>query len=555
MNETFDFVVIGSGGGALCAALTARTAGKSVLILEKAALVGGTTATSGGVMWIPNNRFMKEAGVPDSRDDAIAYLDAVIGDDPNLPGASRERRIKYIDEAPRMIEFLIDQGVKLRRIPSWPDYYRAPGESVPGRTVVSELFNLKELGEWQDKLRPGFLPMPVHLDEAMQMPLMKRSKPARKVLFRLIGRILADKLRGRKRTTAGQALQGQLLKAVLAAGVEIRVNSPVKQLLVDDNRVTGVVTEHNGTEQRIGASKGVLINAGGFARNQEMLDRYIPGTSSEWSNVIPEDTGDLILEGQRIGAALAHMEERIGGQVVLPPGNPPMKPIMQNETSKPHCIVVDQRGVRYMNEAGSSVEFARRMRTYHEQNGQTVPSWMIFDSQFMDKYMLAGTMPGLKKKPQEWFDSGFLRKADTLDELASLCNLDAAPLRSSVDRFNDMVRRGKDEDFQRGEHVYEEWLGDPLHDGPNKSLGSVEEGPFYAMQLYPGDVSTFGGLLTDAHARVLREDGSVIEGLYASGTSTASALGGVEVGAGGSIGPAMTFGYIAARHACGLDTK
>lgn len=407
----------------------------------------------------------------------------------------------------------------------------------------------------QDKLRPGFLPMPVHLDEAMQMPLMKRSKPAKKVLFRIIGRVLADKLRGRKRTTAGQALQGQLLKAVLAAGVEVRVNAPVRQLLVEGHRVTGVVTEHNGTEQRIAASSGVLINAGGFARNQDMLDRYIPGTSSEWSNVIPEDTGDLILEGQRIGAALAHMEERIGGQVVLPPGNPPMKPIMQNETSKPHCIVVDQRGVRYMNEAGSSVEFTRRMREYHAQTGQTVPSWMIFDSQFMEKYMLAGTMPGLKKKPQQWFDSGFLRKADTLDELAGLCNLDAAQLRSSVDRFNDMVSRGKDEDFQRGEHVYEEWLGDPLHDGPNQSLGSIEEGPFYAMQLYPGDVSTFGGLLTDVHARVLREDGSVIEGLYASGTSTASALGGVEVGAGGSIGPALTFGYIAARHACGLDTK
>lgn len=552
MNETFDFIVVGSGGGALCAALVACTAGKSVLILEKASLVGGTTAISGGVMWIPNNRFMKAEGVPDSRDDALAYLDTVVGDNPNMPGASRERRVKYVDEAPQMIDFLVDQGLRLRRIPSWPDYYHAPGESVPGRTVVSDLFNLKELGDWKDKLRPGFLPLPAHLDEAMQMPLMKRSKAAKKVLFRIIGRVIADKLRGRKRTTAGQALQGQLLNAVLKAGVEIRLDTPVRQLIVEGNRVAGVVIGRGGAQTRIGSRHGVLIAAGGFARNQEMLDQYIPGTSKEWSNVIAEDTGDLIQQGQKIGAALAQMGERIGGQVALPPGNPAMKPVMQNETSKPHCIVVDQAGVRYMNEAGSSVEFSRRMRDYQETTGQTVPSWMVFDSQFIDKYMLAGSMPGAKK-PEAWFDEQFLRKGETLAELASTCAMDPAKLQASVDRFNELVRQGRDEDFQRGEHVYEEWLGDPLHDGPNQSLGPVEKGPFYAMQLYPGDVSTFGGLVTDVHARVLREDGSVIEGLYATGTSTASVMGGVEPGAGGSIGPALTFGYLAARHACGLD--
>lgn len=552
MSETFDFIVVGSGGGGLCAALVARAAGKSVLILEKASLAGGTTAISGGVMWIPNNRFMKAEGIPDSRDDAIAYLDAVVGDDPNMPGAHRERRIKFVDEAPKMIDFLVDQGIRLRRIPSWPDYYKAPGESVPGRTVVSDLFNIKELGEWKDKLRPGFLPLPAHLDEAMQMPLMKRSKAAKKVLFRVIGRAIADKLRGRKRTTAGQALQGQLLKAVLKAGVEVRLDTSVKQLIVEGNRVAGVVIGRGGSTTRIGARNGVLINAGGFARNQSMLDQYIPGTSKDWSNVIAEDTGDLIREGQRIGGALAQMGERIGGQVALPPGNPAMKPVMQNETSKPHCIVVDQTGARYMNEAGSSVDFSRRMRDYHEKTGQTVPSWMVFDSQFIEKYMLAGSMPG-PKKSQTWFDEKFLRKAETLGELASTCDMDAAKLQASVDRFNELVRKGRDEDFQRGEQAYEEWLGDPLHDGPNKSLGPVEKGPFYAMQLYPGDVSTFGGLVTDVHARVLREDGSVIAGLYASGTSTASVMGGIEPGAGGSIGPALTFGYVAARHACGLD--
>lgn len=551
MSDNYDFVAIGSGGGSLCAALVMRAAGKRVLVLEKASLLGGTTAISGGVMWIPNNRFMKGEGIADSRDQALAYLDATVGDSPDMPGASRERRIAYVDEAPRMIDFLVEQGIRLRRIPSWPDYYKAPGESVPGRTVVSELFDINQLGEWKNKLRPGFLPLPANLDEAMQLPLMKRSWGAKKVLARIIGRVIKDKLTGKQHATAGQALQGQMLRAALKAGVEIRLDAPVTQLVIEEGRVQGVIARIDGREQRIDARLGVLINAGGFGHNQEMLDKYLPGISSEWSNVIPEDTGDLILEGQRIGAAVAQMRERIGTQIVLPPGNPAFKPPMQNETSKPHSLVVDQTGVRYQNEAGSSVEFCRRMMAHNTQ-GKAVPSWLIFDSQFIDKYMLAGSMPGAKK-PQEWFDKKYLRKADTLESLAADIGIDPSTLASTVARFNQFVANNRDEDFHRGEHAYEEWLGDPLH-SPSKTLGSVEKGPFYAMQLYPGDVSTFGGLVTDSQARVLREDGSVIPGLYATGTSTASVMGGVEPGAGGSIGPAFTFGYIAARHACSQDT-
>ena len=363
MNETFDFVVIGSGGGSMCAALLLRAAGKSVVILEKTDLLGGTTATSGGVMWIPNNRFMKSEGIDDSAEKAMSYLDAIVGD--NMPGATRERRRTYVEEAPRMLDFLVSQGVKLRRIPSWPDYYKAPGESVPGRAVVSELFDLKQLGEWRTKLRPGFLPLPANLDEAMQVPLFKRSSAAKKALFRVIGRTIVDKLTGKQRVTTGLGLQAQMLQAALKAGAEIRLNSGVRQLIVEGGRVTGVVTQKDGGEQRIGARLGVLINAGGFARNQRMLDQYIPGTSAEWSNVIAEDTGDMIEEGVRIGAAIGHMSERIGMPVALLPGKP--KAVMGNDVTKPHCITVDQTGVRYMNEAGSSVEYCRRMLERNKQ--------------------------------------------------------------------------------------------------------------------------------------------------------------------------------------------
>ncbi len=558
MSETFDFVIVGSGGGSMCAALVLRKAGKSVLILEKSDLVGGTTATSGGVMWIPNNRFMKSEGIPDSREQAIGYLDAVIGDHADMPGASRERRIAYVDEAPKMLDFLVEQGIKLRRIPSWPDYYSAPGESIPGRTVVSELFDINQLGDWKKKLRPGFLPLPLNLDEAMQMPLIKRTPSAKKVLFRGIGRVLADIFTGRKRTTAGQALQGQMLQAALKAGVDIRTHAKVKQLAVENNRVIGVVAEINGTESRIDARLGVLINAGGFSRNQRMLDQYIPGIKTEWSSVIPEDLGEMIEEGQRIGGAIAQMEHRIGGQVAMVPTSASKKTaatkkpaVMQNDTSKPHSIVVDQNGTRYMNEAGSSIEFVRRMLAHQKTLGTTVPSWMIFDSQYINTFMLAGSMPG-PKKPQAWLDEKFLHKAETLDELAASCGINATNLTASVERFNGFARNDRDEDFHRGESAYEQWLGDPLRD-TNKSLGAIEQGPFYALQLFPGDVSTYGGLVTDIHARVLRDDSSVIEGLYATGTSTASVMGPGELGAGGSIGPAFTFGYIAAKHALSLS--
>ena len=546
MNETFDFVIVGSGGGSMCAALVLRAAGKSVLILEKSQLVGGTTAISGGVMWIPNNRYMKSAGIKDSRDEALAYLDAVVGDYPDMKGATRERRATYIDAAPQMLDFLVQNSIELRRMPSWPDYYKAPGASIPGRAVVSKLFDLNRLGTWKDKLRPGFLPLPINLDEAMQMALVKRTTSAKIIGMKIGMRLALDRFTKKRRTTAGQALQGQMLLAALKAGTQIRTQSGVKHLIVENNRVTGVIVDNNGSEHRIDAKLGVLINSGGFARNQRMLDQYIPGTSTEWSNVIADDTGEMIEEGQRIGAALAQMDERIGTHIALPPGNRPMKPTMNNDTSKPHSIVVDQAGVRYMNESGSSVEFCRKQLAQQTLSA-TVPSWMIFDSQYIDKFMLAGTMPGANK-PQPWFDSKFLRKADTLEQLAADCDIDAGTLHATVERFNGFARKGRDDDFQRGDSPYEQWQGDPLASG-NKALGTIERGPFYAVAIYPGDVSTFGGLVTDVHSRVLKDDGSVIPGLYATGTATASVMGGVEPGPGGSIGPAFTWGYLAAKHA------
>jgi 3-oxosteroid 1-dehydrogenase len=549
MNESFDFVIVGSGGGSMCAALAMRDAGKSVLLLEKTDLIGGTTAVSGGVMWIPNNRFLAAAGIVDSTEQAMTYLDAVVGDHHDTPGATRVRRLTYVEQAPRMVDFLVDQGIQLRRVPSWPDYCDAPGQCEPGRTVVSELFDINRLGPWKEKLRPGFLPLPAYLEEAMQLPDMKRSWASKKVLLAVIGRTLSSRMRGRHLTSAGQALQGQMLHAVLESGVEVRTGAAVKKLIVEGDRVAGVVIDRDGGEWRVGATAGVLLNAGGFSRNQQMRDRYIPGTSAEWTLTAPGDTGEMIEEALRIGAAIAQMEERVGNPLAFPPGRTPAQPVVvHGDLAKPHGIVVDQTGRRYMREANSYVEVSRAILA-RNRVAPSVPSWLILDSRFLATYPLAGDMRG-SKKPQAWYEQNFLRRGDTLEALASACDIDAAGLSATVERFNGFVRNGRDEDFQRGDHAYDRWLGDALHQ-PSPTLGTLEEGPFYAIPVYPGDVSTFGGVVTDEHARVLREDGAVIAGLYATGTCTASVMGRGCPGAGASIGPSFTWGYVAAQHAAG----
>ena len=326
MNETFDFVVVGSGGGSMCAALVLRAAGKSVLILEKTELVGGTTAISGGVMWIPDNRFMKSRrgrGQPRASHRLPRYRAWVTTTTRRAPVASGDWPMSR--EAPNMIDFLASEGIRLRRLPSWPDYYAAPGESVPGRTVVSELFDINQLGEWKSRLRPGFLPVPANLDEAMQLPYMKRSWASKKTLARVIGRTIVSRLSGKHLVTAGQALQGQMLHPRCRPGRRFASTPASGSWWCEDGRVTGVVIEKNGAEWRIGARLGVLINAGGFSRNQRMLDQYIPGTSTEWTITAPGDTGEMIEEAVRIGAAIAQMDERVGNPVALPPGDTPVE--------------------------------------------------------------------------------------------------------------------------------------------------------------------------------------------------------------------------------------
>lgn len=550
-DETFDFVVVGSGGGSMCAALVARTAGRSAVVLEKTSLIGGTTARSGGVMWIPNNPFMAADGVPDSLEQATAYLDHVVGDSNDAPGASRARRRAFLVEGPRMLDFLIKQGLKFSRIKNWPDYYdEAPGSSIPGRTVVADLFDANALGDAKALLRPNFLTLPVPLGDALLLPHVKKSWPAKKALLRMGLRALMAKLTGKNWVTAGAALQGRMMQAALRAGVELRVNAPVRELIVEDGRVVGVVAEKDGQPHRVGARLGVLVNAGGFALNQQMRDTYMPGTSIAHTSVSEGDTGEMIQEMMRHGAAIAQMDSYVGSQLSLPPGAEawPIKPGAQGLTAAPHAILVDQTGVRYLNEGGSYTAYCRAMDARNREH-PAIPSYAIFDNRVMKSAMIAGTMPG-SKKPAEWTEKGYLHTADTIEGLATLLGIDPATLRGTVDRFNGFVAKGEDADFHRGARAYDRWLGDPFHT-PNETLGEISEGPFHAVPVIPGDVGTLGGVVTDDKARVLRADGTPIAGLYATGVSAASVMGRTSPGSGVNIGPSFVWGYVAARDAVG----
>ena len=546
-DEIFDFVVVGSGGGSMCSALVLRKAGKSVVVLEKTPLLGGTTARSGGVMWIPNNLFMKRDGVPDSFEQAATYLDAVVGNRNDAPGTSADRRRTYVAEGTEMVDFLVEQGIKLNRVTYWPDYYdEAPGGSQQGRTVVAELFNVNELGPWKDKLRPNFISMMSTLDEMMNLRFVTRSWEAKKIAAKIVLRTIAARLSGKRYVTAGGALQGRMLQASIRAGVDLRTEMPVTELIVEDGAVKGVVTQKDGQPWRIGTRLGVLVNAGGFAKNQAMRETYIPGTLTNWSMAAEGDTGEMIREMMRHGAAIGQMEEMVGNQISIAPGTEDaiIKPVVQGLTAAPHAILVDQSGVRYMNESGSYMAYCQGMLA-RNQVIPAIPSYAIMDSQFIAKSMLAGTMPGAKK-PKNWLESGYLKRADTIEELAIMLKIDPAVLRSSVDRFNGFVAAGHDADFKRGERAYDRWLGDKF--SPNASLGAIDKGPFYAVEVLPGDVGTYGGVVTDSDARVLREDGSAIKGLYATGVSTASSMGRSYPGAGASVGPSFVWGYVAAKH-------
>jgi len=557
-DKSFDFVIVGSGGGSMCASLMCKSLGKRALIVEKLDKVGGSTGYSGGVWWLPNNPVMKRHGVDDSLERARRYLNAVATY--HGPGSSDARREAFLKTSPELVRFLETAGMRFRYADGWSDYYDTlPGGEPRGRSLVAELFDINLLGPWKDKLSmyPG-MHMPMGSEEYPTLFLAKRTWAGKRMALRLAWRILCMKLRGQDLRANGAAIQGRMLGIALREGLDIWTEAPVLDYVVEGGRVVGVRVRYNGREINVQARDGVLINAGGFSRNREMREQYQAKPNPwRWTNANPGDTGEALQAAMRLGAATDCMNEAWWVITSLAPGETlpdgavnaqgvPIPFMHHLDLSLPFSMMVDQSGERFCDEAGAYMEIGQRMYARQTETGRAVPSWLIMDSRQRKFYPWGTAAPG--KIPQAWLDSGYLKRADTIADLAAICGIDATGLATTVQRFNEFCRSGIDSDFGRGSRAFDRAHGDPSIK-PNPNLGSIERGPFYAVAMYPGDVGTAGGLVTDEHGRVCRADGTVIEGLYATGNSTAPVFGRCYPGAGASIAASFIFAYLAAKHA------
>jgi 3-oxosteroid 1-dehydrogenase len=360
-------------------------------------------------------------------------------------------------------------------------------------------------------------------------------------------------LTGKRLLVRGQAMAAMLRKGVLDAGIPLFLETPLVELVCEDGRVTGVQVLHDGVQRQIRALRGVVLGSGGFEHNAQMRAKYQrQPIGTEWTVGAPANTGDGITAGAKLGAALDLMDDAWWGPSIPLSGGPWF---CLAERTLPGGIMINDRGQRFMNEALPYVEAVHRMYggEYGRGDGpaENVPCWMIIDTQYRNRYPFAGLVPR-QPFPGRWYKAGALVRADTLPDLAQRIGVPAEALVETVDRFNAFARAGKDEDFGRGESGYDRYYGDPTVK-PNPCLAPLERGPYYAVTMVPGDLGTKGGLRTDVHARVLREDGAVIGGLYAAGNASAPVMGHTYAGPGATIGPAITFGYLAARHVAGLE--
>jgi 3-oxosteroid 1-dehydrogenase len=544
-----DFLVIGSGGGALVGALRASALGQEVIVCEKSDKIGGSTGMSGGMIWIPNNPLMRREHVPDSREQGLAYFESVVGD--VGPASSLVRRETYLDSGSQMVEFLQAQGLEFRRCPGYSDYYSGVrgvvGGSALGRSFEPKAFDADRLGALQDRLRPAVAaPLVMYTGEAAKVSTM-RSMRGVKVAARVGLRTTAARLRRKKYLTNGAALIGSLLATLVARGVPVWTESALEDLVVENGEVTGAVIRKEGNTVRVQARSAVLIASGGFAHNQQMREEVAgdkPAGRPEWTNANPGDTGEAIRIAMNHGAATDLMDEAwwMPGWR-RPDGTTSMS---LGERCKPGSIIVDARGNRYFNEAVAYQEAGQSMFAHEVAVGGAIPSWLIIDSRNRSHYTFGWFPAG--KTPQDWIDQGALKRADTVEDLARQCGIDPDGLVKTVERFNQFAAAGVDDDFHRGEGDHEKYQGDPSYK-PNPCLGPISRAPFYAVAMYPGDLGTNGGLLTDEFARVLGADGGPIPGLYATGNCTASVMGRKYLGAGATVGPSTVFGYVAAGHA------
>ncbi len=534
-----DVVVVGSGAAGLTAALAARAAKASVLLLEKASTLGGATAVSGGVIWVPCNHHMAAAGIADSRAEAIEYIRRL------SDGKSEEALIEaFVDAAPTAVRFVeATSPLRFQALPDYADYYaESPGGKAGGRSLDPGLFDTRELGAWQAALRrsPVFSAVAMTVTEffAWRAWVTPLTIPFPLVLGRAVEGWVGY----------GGALAGGLLKAALDAGVELRLDAPVRDLLFTDGGVAGVRVGVASGELEVLARRGVILASGGFEWSRELRSQFLGGVVSHPLSP-PANQGDGLRLLMSAGAALGNMSEAWWCPALAVPGEEyDGAPFFRGEFTMralPHSLMVNRQGERFVNEALDYNDLMKACFRFDPARYErpNLPAWLLFDGNYTSKYPVLSALPGMPLP--EWIPS-----APSLPALAEHLGIDADGLAATVARFNADAAAGVDTAFRRGEALYDRVYGDAAH-APNPTFGPLAKPPYYALELFPGTLGTKGGALVDRSARVLRPSGEPIPGLYAAGNAMAGFSGAGYPGAGATLAAALTFGYLAGGHAAG----
>jgi succinate dehydrogenase/fumarate reductase flavoprotein subunit len=556
-DDLVDVLVIGSGGGGMTAALAAQASGLKTLVVEKSSQFGGSTALSGGGIWVPGAPAQRRAGYSPQPDDVVEYLRRI------TEGVVSDARIRqYVDSAPDMMDFLEKLSPWLEFVwkPGYADYYpELPGGSELGSTINVPPIDLRKLAdEEQNLLTPlALAPRGIWLGpkELRSFYQVRQSWSGKGVLVKLVWRMIRARVFGDRMAAIGQSLAARLRLAMKDQGIPLWLDAPMTQLLTtDDGSVIGAVVMKDGTPQRIGASRGVIVASGGFDHDMAWRKEHQPTVDQDWSFGNPAATGDGIRAGQQVGAAADMLDEAWWFPAIQWPDG--RMQFMLNERMMPSQFIVNGAGKRFINEAAPYMDFGHAMIQGQESGVTHIPSWLITDHRSFLRYVVAGHLPIPKipfapvptgrKIPKSWLESGVVKAAGTWDELAAKIGVPADQLRSTATRFNDLADKGHDDDFNRGDGIYDNYYGDPTL--PNPNLYPLGKPPYYAFRMVLGDLGTSGGLRTDEFARVLRADDTVVRGLYAVGNASAAVMGRSYAGAGATIGPAMTFGYVAANH-------
>ncbi len=554
-EETFDLIVVGAGAAGLTAAAVAASLQQRVLLLEHAPQVGGTTAISGGMVWLPANHLMAEAGLADSVDAARQYLAAT------LPAGGDARMLETFlarsDEALRYLE--THTALRLQPVLRYPDYDPdKPGGTAGGRVLEPVPFDARVLGRDFVRLRPPlpefmlFGGMMVGRSDVPHLRRATRSLRSAWQVGRLLLRHARERLRATRGTTLclGNALAARLFKSVLDLGVDVRTSTPVRQLVMEGGRVVGVEIEQAGVRRQIHALRGVILASGGLSHDAALRPRFVP----ELAGALSATMGSA---DARSGASLALAA---GGRLSSGPhlqafwvpasaapradGSRGVYPHTVTDRGKPGLIAVDQRGLRFVNESLSYHEFVRAQLRH---GADAVPAYLVCDRNFLWHYGLGSVKP-FALSVQRFIRSGSLQRAPTLAALAQALGLPPEAFVATVRAFNVGARQGLDPQFGRGGDIYQRHLGDAAH-RPNPCVAPIEEAPFYAVAVRPADLGMAAGIVTDEQARVLDGDSNPIAGLHACGNDMQSVMNGGYPGPGITLGPALVFGYLAARHA------